>query len=115
MKSIHSILNTTNTSNYFTTRNDFIQFNQTNLKALAIKGTKLECECNLQINKVKKMCDESWMSYSNILNSYLSKTYLSRKIKSNYIKIHILQNAYTHLHCCLTDKQFDFMIWIYLN
>ena len=109
MQSIHSILNTTNTSNYFTTRNDFIQFNQTNLKALAIKGTKLECECNLQINKVKKMCDESWMSYSNILNSYLSKTYLSRKIKSNYIKIHILQNAYTHLHCCLTDTQFDFI------
>ena len=55
------------------------------------------------------MCDKSWMSYSNILNSYLSKTYLSRKIKSNYIKIHILQNAYTHLHCCLTDKQFDFI------
>ena len=109
IKSEHSILNKTTKINYFKTRNDFIQFNRTQLKQLCIQGTLLECECNLQMNKVKKLCDDSWMSYSTILNSYLSKTFLLRKIKSNCIKIHILQTAYKHLNCCLTKKQFDFI------
>ena len=30
-------------------------------------------------------------------------------MKSHYITINILQTAYNHLNCCLTDKQFDFI------
>lgn len=55
------------------------------------------------------MCYASWMDYSNKLNIFLSKTYLSSRDKSNYIKNHILETAYKHLHCCLTEKQFDFI------
>ena len=105
----HSTFHTPNTRHLFKTRNDFIEFNRTNLEQLVIKGYKLECECQSDMSNVKKMCDESWMSYSNILNTYMSKTYLSREMKSNYIKINILQTAHKHLNCCLTNKQFDFI------
>lgn len=109
IQNIHSTFHTTKKRPHFKTRHDFIKFNRTNLQQLVIKGYKLECECQLDMAKVKKMCDESWMSYSNILNTYMSKTYLSREMKSNYIKDNILQTAYKHLNCCLTNKQFDFI------
>ena len=109
IQNMHSTFHTTDKRHLFKTRHDFIEFNRNNLEKLVIKGYKLECECRSNMSNVKKMCDESWMSYSNILNNYLSNTYLSREMKSNYIKINILQTAYKHLNCCLTNKQFDFI------
>ena len=109
IQNTHSTLHTTHKRHHFKTRHDFIKFNRNKLEQLVIKGYKLECECQSYMSNVKKMCHESWMSYSNILNNYMSKTYLSREMKSNYIKINILQTAHTHLNCCLTNKQFDFI------
>ena len=109
IQNIHSTFHTTNKRHHFKTRHDFIEFNRTNLEQLVITGYKLECECRLNMSNAKKMCDESWMSYSNILNMYMYKTYLSREMKSNYIKLNVLQTAYKHLTCCLTNKQFNFI------
>ena len=86
-----------------------MEFNRTKLKQLFIKVHKLELKCKLELNKAKKLCNVSWMSYAKLLYRYTCKTHLSRYLKSNYIKIHILENAYSHLNCCLTKKQFDFI------
>ena len=104
-----SISHNINRSHYFKSHQDFMQFNRNKLKQLCISDTKLELECKLQLNKAKKICNASWMSFAKLLYKYTCNTNLSRYLKSNYIKIHILENAYLHLNCCLNDKQFDFI------
>ena len=103
------ISNKINRSHYFRSHQDFMEFNRNKLKQLFITVTKLELECKLELNKAKKLCNVSWMSYAKLLYRYTCKTHLSRYLKSNYIKIHILENAYSHLNCCLNNKQFDFI------
>ena len=104
-----STLSKINKIEYFKTRNDFILHNRTSLRNIAIKGKQLEIKYKLAIQLVVKICNETWVSYSIVLDMLLSKTYLSSRCKSNYIKNHILETAYKHLKCCLTEKQFEFI------